>query len=288
MGTPYGPSEGAEAPAPKPPRFYGCYLLQSIPRPGRSYVGFTVDPGRRLRQHNGELTRGGAYRTSRSRPWTMIVIVHGFDCKTQALQFEWAWQNPQTSRAIRLGQEHEGYVPPPTTKSYSPQQKLGVLATLLSVPPWSRCPLSLTVPGDATKWTRLQKKVSFPSHVPIDFRSLHELGDLKTYDYGLAKILPDQPLNGHCGFCNSLAHGSRSSTLCVECGQIMHLYCMASYEARRCEDEDEPSSLIPSRGHCSHCRRTIPWAEVVRFARVIQHGRSSRREDPPSVFDEPA
>ena len=42
--------------------FFGCYLLESKnPRAkGRSYVGFTVNPRRRIRQHNGDLVNGAA------------------------------------------------------------------------------------------------------------------------------------------------------------------------------------------------------------------------------------
>ena len=48
--------------------FTGCYLLRSCdPQHARSaYVGFTVNPPRRIRQHNGELRNGGAWRTRRS------------------------------------------------------------------------------------------------------------------------------------------------------------------------------------------------------------------------------
>ncbi|CAD7969255.1 unnamed protein product [Amoebophrya sp. A120] len=84
--------------------FFGCYLLNSIPHPKRSYVGFTVDPKNRLRQHNGE-KQGGANRTKRGdgRPWKMVLVVYGFPNKVAALQFEWAWQNPSLSRNVKAG-----------------------------------------------------------------------------------------------------------------------------------------------------------------------------------------
>ena len=50
--------------------YFYCYLLTSLdPRfKNHTYVGFTVDPGRRIKQHNGELSNG-AKQTSRKRPW---------------------------------------------------------------------------------------------------------------------------------------------------------------------------------------------------------------------------
>lgn len=67
--------------------FY-VYCLRSM---GKAYIGATVDPTRRLRQHNGELA-GGARRTRDRGPWSFVCVVSGFRTWREALQFEWAFK----------------------------------------------------------------------------------------------------------------------------------------------------------------------------------------------------
>ncbi len=66
----------------------------------RTYVGATVDPDRRLRQHNGELV-GGA-RATRGDVWTRVCLVSGFPDERAALQFEWMWKH-YTRRGPKTG-----------------------------------------------------------------------------------------------------------------------------------------------------------------------------------------
>lgn len=57
---------------------------------GATYAGVSPDPVKRLRKHNGELAGGAKYTLSKGKGWQHVCLVHGFQTKTQALQFEWA------------------------------------------------------------------------------------------------------------------------------------------------------------------------------------------------------
>jgi predicted GIY-YIG superfamily endonuclease len=66
-----------------------CYLLLSDDGK-KTYVGATINPARRLRQHNGEIS-GGACAT-RGRSWTRAALIGGFEDERSALRFEWRWK----------------------------------------------------------------------------------------------------------------------------------------------------------------------------------------------------
>ena len=68
------------------------YCLRSTNE--NTYIGATIDPVRRLRQHNCEIV-GGA-RATRARvangeAWSLFCYVGPFD-KIAALKFEWRWK----------------------------------------------------------------------------------------------------------------------------------------------------------------------------------------------------
>jgi predicted GIY-YIG superfamily endonuclease len=120
-------------------RFFGCYLLTSRNPSHRAstYIGFAVNPARRIRQHNGEIM-GGAYKTKVKRPWEMLLVLHGFPSKLVALQFEWAWQNPLKSKPVREAVFKAGL-----SERGGAVRKVRVLHEMLSVLPWRRYPLIL-------------------------------------------------------------------------------------------------------------------------------------------------
>ena len=61
-----------------------CYLLKSD---NKTYVGATIDPDRRVRQHNGELS-GGA-KATRGYIWERVALVGPFESEHDGLSFEW-------------------------------------------------------------------------------------------------------------------------------------------------------------------------------------------------------
>lgn len=72
-----------------------CYILYNDTT-NDTYVGYTNNPERRLRQHNGEIKGGATFTTSRARKkniqWKFLCIItfnHEAFTKNMALSFEW-------------------------------------------------------------------------------------------------------------------------------------------------------------------------------------------------------
>lgn len=73
-----------------------CYILKSDVAE-RVYIGYTINFERRLRQHNGEII-GGAKKTKRWRPWSVICTIKGFYDVSAALRFEFRLQHNKTKK----------------------------------------------------------------------------------------------------------------------------------------------------------------------------------------------
>ena len=72
------------------------YILYSVENE-RTYVGYTVNPVRRILQHNGVL-KGGAKYTSAFGPWVLFCLIEGFNNNIEALQAEWALKHVSKKR----------------------------------------------------------------------------------------------------------------------------------------------------------------------------------------------
>ncbi|CAA7037932.1 unnamed protein product [Microthlaspi erraticum] len=148
--------------------FFACYILTSLsPRhKNHTYIGFTVNPRRRIRQHNGEIT-SGAYRTKKKRPWEMVLCIYGFPTNVSALQFEWAWQHPRESLAVREAAA--------AFKSFTGfASKIKLAYTMLNLPAWNS--LNLTVNYFSTKYAHHGGlSPSLPQHMKVQVCAMDEL-----------------------------------------------------------------------------------------------------------------
>lgn len=263
-------------------RLLACYLLVShSPNPtskNRTYIGFTVDPCRRLRQHNGIIQTGGARRTSKHRPWQMLCLIHGFTSKTQALQFEWAWQHPNRSIPLKTHFDRPDALPLPSRRRTSPNGCVQTLAALVSVPPWSLCPLTLTVCAERPVWDAYKIDcVVFPTPFRVTFAPLQSFvgGDTYSFRHPIDTVMPkwsSPDCKRVCLVCTKPTlgrneGGQRRLTHCSHCGIIFHLVCLAT-----CRDEKDyvrPDSLLPNFVRCPECQGNMHWSLAVRLSRAL-------------------
>ena len=125
----------------EPLALWSFYIIQNK---GATYAGVSPDPVKRLRKHNGELSGGAKYTQSKGPGWTHICLVHGFQTKNQALQFEWAVK----------------HVPPRDAGGVT--NRLKKLFTVLNKTQWtSKAPASAGVP------LKLEWKITRPPELAL-------------------------------------------------------------------------------------------------------------------------
>lgn len=70
-----------------------CYMLYT--EEGQTYIGATVDPDRRLRQHNKEISGGAratGMRVEQGLTWKRACYITNIPEWRSALQIEWRWK----------------------------------------------------------------------------------------------------------------------------------------------------------------------------------------------------
>jgi len=252
--------------------FYGVYLLYCLnPKyKGRTYIGFTVDPNRRIKQHNGGVQKGGAFRTNGRGPWEMILIVHGFPSDIIALQFEWAWQNPGKSRRLR-------HVASKKTKETVVKFRFRVLSEMLNVGPWNRLPLTI-------RWLKQEYKMEFdvdqqpPTHMPIAYGSLNKRKSKKA-SKGDFEEVKDVTIY-KCVECLKRIKDPDDCLSCLsaDCQMKAHLICLAK---RFLMESDDTSFLIPIEGDCPKCYHTFLWRDWLKYRNRTDEDTSDTNSDNP-------
>ncbi|XP_039271974.2 structure-specific endonuclease subunit slx1-like [Styela clava] len=262
--------------------FFGCYLLycKNPKYKGRTYIGFTVNPKRRLAQHNAGKHKGGAWRTSGRGPWDMTLIVHGFPSDIAALRFEWAWQHPEASRRLK-------HVTRKSRKETAYQYRVRILSHMVCERPWSILPLTVRWlkqeyytelcpappshiplafgPVDVKMPTKCQKKktdivnTKDPETDHTEYTSLLERMEQKLKDLKDADRMAASATHIKCSLCKeSITEGS--ALKCVEqCSSSFHIHCLA-------EDflKDKLHEIIPVEGFCPICKELLLWGDLIR------------------------
>jgi predicted GIY-YIG superfamily endonuclease len=146
-------------------KFDGVYILTSLDAEckNHTYVGFTNHPARRIRQHNGELKGPKTKRTSKKRPWEMVLVIYGFPTDRIALQFEWALQNPHKSKFLKdMVARTKG-----VGNMWMLPAKIRYAYEMLHLPPWHRLPLVVHWFNDS-RHDMLKNCPPVPAHVTVN------------------------------------------------------------------------------------------------------------------------
>ncbi|KAI6670880.1 hypothetical protein NL676_005765 [Syzygium grande] len=216
-------------------KFFACYLLASLsPRhKGHTYIGFTVNPRRRIRQHNGELMCG-AWRTKGKRPWEMVFCIYGFPSHVSALQFEWAWQHPRESLAVRTAASE--------FKSLSGiGNKIKLAYTMLNLPSWQS--FNIRVNYFSTKYTKHSAGCpSLPEHMKVQICPMDEL---PCYSDGIAVSMPDDEWEGEAEVVDEDCNAHRLDEQLVRDETIYNLRDDEPWVHRPIYGEDNGAGFLP-------------------------------------------
>ena len=158
--------------------FFGCYLVGSRnpAMKGRSYVGFTVNPARRATAQRRARLRRAIHPSPpsvRDDPRRARLPV-----KVQALQFEWAWQKPRLSRAVRETAARLGV----SDRSSSLPNKVRLVCAMLHVSPWRHLPLTVHFLSAEYRDFAREKCEPPPEHIPVVLGDMEDLRRAAAFD----------------------------------------------------------------------------------------------------------
>jgi len=254
-------------------------MLNSLSRKQQTYIGFTVEPRRRLRQHNGEIKAGGAKKTKKWRPWKMVLCIWGFPSKIAALQFEYAWQHPTVCRhfkgsAARLGFNQLTFRGRQRA-IYGVAKNIQLLFEMLQVKPYCRMPLRIHILDEDAYVNTLPNIPSaqkLPKHIVLT---------QGTFD-DLERICADMMMAMHrpiacaaCLVCSKPFQGDDRVVSCSNCDRAFHVSCAATAFCQSV-GEARGTLLIPDApAACPGCNQFVEWPVIVRSARRFAQPRST-------------
>lgn len=249
----------------RPGHFFGVYILynRNPKHEGKIYIGFTVNPARRIRQHNREI-KGGAWKTGRNKgPWDMVLINHGFHTSLAALQFEWAWQNPSKSRRL-------SHLPKRMSKEPMFTYRLRILSEMLNTGPWNRLPLTI-------QWLKQEYCQQFPLnrpppiHMPIAYGTITTVkkvpSEKKAEEVATEiKTRTEEKDAENCMLCSAVEDEHKLLKCIVNsCDFVAHTICLAEVFLKQSNNQDK--YVLPVEGKCPSCQQEMLWSDVIKQRR---------------------
>ncbi|ULU11248.1 hypothetical protein L3Y34_015021 [Caenorhabditis briggsae] len=240
--------------------FYGVYCLISRSErqcyKNRCYIGYTVDPNRRIMQHNGGRFKGGAKKTDSRGPWDMVCVVHGFPNHVAALRFEWAWQNPAVSKSLKEKQLKKERKETPFA------YQLRIACELMNSEAFSRFALTF-------RWLNTKEELPFPisctppNHVKLRYGKVKKemsLVPAKSADYVAM---------GECRLCGKDIEKLWGLVRCISqsCHSHFHSKCLAEHGLKN--KNEYADQIYPLKSNCPICGHFYLWGDVVREQRRI-------------------
>ena len=240
-----------------------CYLLASLnPRfLNHTYIGFTNNPLRRIRQHNGEIANG-AVKTHKKRPWKMVLVIHGFPTHVAALRFEWAWQHPRESRHVR---EVAKTCVTGLGFPWCLRAKTRMAAEMLNLPQWSKMPLGVRA-VDQSIADLLGGQSALPPQMILTIGPLEDVfsgitrSDDKEYEEDDEPERESDTGLKYCCLCGECFVEDDVIAKCPvtpDCPLQAHLVCVADSIL------GDSSQLIPTTGPCPECGMELIWKDLL-------------------------
>lgn len=211
-----------------------------------------------------------------------VLSVHILIVCNALFQFEWAWQHPQKSRAIKAGDTSSrpsplksSLVTPSSTNLKRASRHLNsaaqVVLLMLNIAPWCRWPLAIYfVSEEASKIVAAGVKGGkfnpIPTWCPVNYGSLEDMNVSASNVDVLG--LEERETATECYFCSEVFRPNSSHARCgasMSCKFAAHFVCAAGYfifMETTANQSSEARLLLPVSCKCPLCLVTQRWTNL--------------------------